>query len=71
MSKTILSWFNNEYEKILHCGLFDSQKDRGYVSLMSEMEVEFRIPMLRNEEWEQQNKDVFTLYRKMSMSRKL
>jgi hypothetical protein len=70
MNKT-LKWFNNEYEKILYCGLSDEQKDREFSGIMSEMEHEFKIPMIRDEAWERENRAVIALYRKISMSRKL
>lgn len=38
---------------------------------MSEMEQEFQIPSLRSTEWERENRAIITLYKKISMSRKL
>lgn len=69
MSKSTLAWFNNEYEKVLYSGSSDEQKDMEYKSLMSEMEYEFKIPMLRDEQWEKENRAVIALYRKISKSR--
>lgn len=70
MSKT-LKWFNNEYEKILHSGLSEDRKSMEYGKLMTEMECEFKIPMLRNKEWEKENRAIIALYRKISLSRNL
>lgn len=70
MSK-ILGWFNNEYEKILHSGLSEDEKTMQYSSLMTDMEHEFKIPALRDKEWEKENRAIIALYRKISMSRKL
>jgi hypothetical protein len=70
MSKTLFL-FNQEYEKILHDELSEDQKSRKYANLMTEMEREFKIPMLRNEEWEKENRKIIALYRKISMSRDL
>lgn len=69
MSK-ILGWFNNEYEKILHSGWSEEKKSQEYGNLMKEMESEFKIPMVKNEEWEKENRAIIALYRKISMSRK-
>jgi len=69
VSKSTLAWFNNEYEKVLYSGSSDEQKDMEYKSLMSEMEYEFKIPMLRDEQWEKENRAVIALYRKISKSR--
>lgn len=70
MSK-ILNWFQDEYEKIQGTNMPQDEKDLQYAGLMSEMEQEFQIPALRNPEWEQENRAIITLYKKISMSRKL
>jgi len=70
MSKT-LRWYHHKYERILQSNLTDNQKSREYANLMTEMEHEFEIPILKNEEWEKKNKAVIALYRKISMSRSL
>lgn len=44
-------------------------KDKKLASLMTELEVEFRIPALRNPKWERENEDVIALYTKISFSR--
>ena len=71
MNDKTLNWFNNEYEKILYSDLSDEQKDVEYKSLMSEMEYEFKVPVLRDEQWEKDNRAVIALYRKIAKSRKL
>jgi len=71
MNDKTLNWFNNEYEKILYSDLSDEQKDVEYKSLMSEMEYEFKVPVLRDELWEKDNRAVIALYRKIAKSRKL
>ncbi len=38
---------------------------------MTDMEGYFSIPMLKNEEWERENRKVMALYRKLSRSRAL
>jgi len=70
MKKT-LSWFNNEYERVLHSGLSDSQKDDEYKNLMTEMEQAFKIPMRQDKDWEKESRSVIALYRKISKSRKV
>ena len=44
-------------------------RSRKLACLMTEMEAEYNIPLLRTEEWKIINKAVFILYRKISMSR--
>lgn len=66
-----LYYLNQIYESILHSDLTDKEKNRQFARLMTDMEREFNIPILRNEQWEKQNKAVVALYRKISMSRTL
>ena len=66
-----LSQFNKRYEEIIHADLPNGEKNRRLAALMTEMEREFKIPVLRNEAWEKENKAVIALYRKISMSRTL
>jgi hypothetical protein len=68
---TTLSELNDRYEEILHSDLTDDQKDVKFASLMTLMEGLYKIPMVRNAEWEQKNKAVIALYRKISLSRDL
>lgn len=68
---TTLKALNDRYEDILHSNLTDDQKAVKFGLLMSELERIYRIPMIRNAEWEQENKSVIALYRKISMSRNL
>jgi hypothetical protein len=64
--------YNERYEEILHSDDLNSkEKTMELADLMTDMEYEFKIPMLRNEEWEKDNKKVIALYRKISMSRDL
>ncbi|SET48751.1 hypothetical protein SAMN05421676_10573 [Salinibacillus kushneri] len=69
MADKLLGWFNHEYEKVLHSGLSNNEKDKQYSDLMTEMEHAFKIPMLGNQEWEKENRKVIALYRKISKSR--
>jgi len=45
----------------------DEEKDISLSELMTKMEKEFKIPILKNEKWEK--KTIIALYRKISMSR--
>jgi len=67
----MLKLFNEQYENILHSDVSERHKDIAFSNLMTEMEQAFKIPMKRNEAWEQKNRPVIALYRKISMSRKL
>lgn len=64
-----LKEFENQFKEIIKCD--DQRKDIRLSKLMTEMEREFGIPILKNEEWEKNNKSVVALYRKISMSRSL
>lgn len=71
MTKRTIKWFNNEYEETLHSDLSANQKSRAYSKLMADMESEYKIPRIKSKKWEQQNRSVIALYRKISMSRKI
>jgi hypothetical protein len=66
-----LGQFNTRYEAIIHSNLSSNRKAVKLADLMTELEAEFKIPMVRNEKWEQENRAVIALYRKVSMSRDL
>ena len=68
--KRTLSEINEDYERILHSSaLTNDQKAVKFADLLTEMEGRHNVPMLRNPEWESQNKAVIALYRKISLSR--
>lgn len=64
-----LAYYNKEYETILHSSDSEHYKTLQMSALMSDMEKQYQIPMLRKEEWEKDNRTVIALYRKISMSR--
>ena len=64
-----LKEINNRYEEIIHSDRPEDIKTNQLSMLMTYMEGEFSIPMLRNPEWESNNRKVIALYRKISMSR--
>ena len=66
-----LGQFNTRYEEIIHSNLSSNRKAVKLADLMTELEAQFKIPMVRNEKWEQENRAVIALYRKISMSRDL
>ncbi|KZE66870.1 hypothetical protein AWM68_20070 [Fictibacillus phosphorivorans] len=61
--------YNQRYEEIIHADWPRDKKDKKLAELVTEMEQVYQIPMLRNEEWERENKRVIALYRKVSLSR--
>jgi hypothetical protein len=68
--KRTLSEINADYENILHStSLTNYKKAVKFSDLLTEMEGSYNVPMLRNQEWENQNKAVIALYRKISLSR--
>ncbi|MEC0723107.1 hypothetical protein P8882_23165 [Bacillus haynesii] len=66
-----LSDYQKQYEDIIHSASSEKIKDEKLASLMTELEKEFCIPMLKNPKWERNNKKVIALYRKISMTRTL
>jgi len=66
-----LKQFNDEYESILHSDLTEDEKTVKYSSLMSEMERVYNIPLIKSSKWEQENKAVVAMYRKLSLSRNI
>lgn len=60
---------NRRYEEIIHSNFSQVEKNEQLRTLMSMMERTYKIPTQRNLEWEQENKAVIALYRKISMSR--
>lgn len=67
-----LKEFEQEFQEILdRDDLEQDRKDIQLSALMTEMERIFKIPILKEEQYETENKDVIALYRKISMSRKL
>jgi hypothetical protein len=66
-----LAEINKRYEDIIHSDSKEPIRSRRLADLMEEMECEYKIPMIRSEAWEIQNKAVIAMYRKISMSREL
>ncbi|HDR8412850.1 hypothetical protein M3568_18435 [Priestia flexa] len=66
-----LSQINQEYEEIIHRVTKEPFKSRKLADLMDEMEWTYKVPILRNESWEGQNRSIIALYRKISLSREL
>lgn len=64
-----LKEINNRYEEIIHSDSPVEIKTNQLSMLMTYMEGEFSIPMLRNPEWESNNRKIIALYRKISRSR--
>lgn len=66
-----LSDINRRYEDIIHSNLSQEEKNDKLRTLMNMMEQVYKIPAQRNPEWEQENKAVIALYRKIAMSRNI
>ena len=62
--------FESRYEEIMREPSI-RRRDEQLRELMIEMEMIFKIPMLKNTMWEKKNTQVFELYRKVSDSRNL
>lgn len=66
-----LRQINAVYEYIIHSDLSDRIKALKLSKLMMEMERGYGIPMIRDRDWEKENKAVVAMYRKISRSRNL
>lgn len=66
-----LTEIQKEYEAILHSDLSDHCKSIKFANLMTVMEGVYKVPMLKNVEWEKGNKAVIVMYRKLSRSRSI
>ncbi len=66
-----LAAFNKRYEDIIHSEIKEPMRSQRLTDLMTEMECEYKIPLIRTEAWEIQNKAVIVMYRKISKSREL
>ncbi len=65
-----LQGYEQAYEAVMNDeSRSTDEKDIKLAALMTRMEIEFRIPLLRDVAWEQRNDEVITLYRKISYSR--
>ena len=51
--------------------LTQDQKDLRFGELMTAMEQRYKIPMLRDEQWEKENGSVILIYREISNMRNL
>lgn len=66
-----LHFYNQIYENIMFSDDPRDEKDRQLARLMSELERQYKIPIIRDPDFEKQNRAVIALYRKISMSRAL
>jgi len=65
-----LKEFKSEFEAIkANSDLTENRKSLLYATLMTKMENEFEIPILNDENWNAENKEIFSLYRKISTAR--
>lgn len=68
VSDNRLTQLNEEYEEIMRSPEGEA-RDRAPSYLTTKMEKEYQIPTMQNMEWEQNDRPVVALYRKISMSR--
>lgn len=64
-----LQYFKKKYEEILNASLTKTEKDKRLSELMTEMEMVYKIPILKCPGWENNNRDIIDLYKKISLSR--
>lgn len=68
-----LQYFNEKYQEILNSNgsLTKTEKNKRLSDLMTEMEMIYKIPILKSPMWENKNRDIIDLYKKISLSRTL
>lgn len=66
-----LNQINQAYEEIIHGEAREPFRSRKLAGLMDEMERSYKVPALRNEVWENHNRGIIALYRKISFSRNI
>lgn len=69
-SMKTLAKIDEEYQKIILL-VKEPMRSHLLMELMTEMEREYHIPMIRTENWEIKNKPVIALYRKINLSKNL
>lgn len=67
----MLKEYENKYDNIMDSSLDIEDKNYELSKLMTNMETDFEIPRLNNNEWNNKNKEVIELYRIISNSRSL
>ena len=65
---SIINEYEKQYEVIITMP-DGHHRDKALANLMTELEVHFQIPMLKNKEREIENPEVFELYQKVSLAR--
>lgn len=66
----MLSQIQKRYEDIMSGNMSRDERNRRLAALMTEMEAEYNIPLVRDEEWERRHKAIIALYRKISLTRR-
>ena len=54
-----LSEINQQYQEITHSDMKEPTRSRKLAGLMTEMEAEYNITVIRTEEWKIRNKAIF------------
>lgn len=67
----MLYFYQKRYKEIMESDHYPFHKDKMLAVLMTMMEKEYKIPMIRYTEWEEQNKEVIDLYNTIVNSRNL
>ncbi len=59
----------SRYNRVLSSQRDQYEKDKAYAAIMTDMEKQFQIPMMKDEGYEKDHSDILDLYRRISMSR--
>ena len=63
--------YSNRFNEIINSRSSDDIKDQRLANLMSDLEKAYRIPFLRDEEFEARHPRLMAFYRSVSYARKL
>lgn len=64
-----LSKFERKYNNIMESDLDQNDKDHKLAALMTDMERQYNIPLLNDENWNNEHKEIIKLYRIIGNSR--
>jgi len=63
--------YSNRFNEIINSRSSDDVKDQRLANLMSDLEKAYRIPFLRDEDFEKKHPRLMAFYRSVSYARKL
>jgi hypothetical protein len=65
-----LEYYQEKFDKLTDMKK-GSRRDMLLANIMTQMEANFKIPLMQNLDWEEENPKIINLYREISFSRTL